>query len=137
MLPAAGNLARMSSDARESVLKPVLLALLGATALLGARPLQAGEWREVRYACGAAGEVQAQFSQSNSKLAVLTVAGHRWTGSLDGGSLQVFTPDQRSANSPWMSFYKDSVSLYRGKSWSLADPASEKGMISCHVKAGS
>ena len=124
----------MGASRRCVQVKPILLAVLATTALLGALPLQAGEWRRVEYLCGAAGAVQAEFSQTSSKLAVVTVAGHRWSGTLAGGSLQVFTPDQPSNNSPWMSFYKDAVTLYQGRSWSLADPATKKGMVSCHVK---
>lgn len=124
----------MKATRRCVQVKSTLLAVLAITALLGALPLQASEWRRVEYLCGTAGAVQAEFSQTNSKLAVVTISGHRWSGTLDGGSLQVFTPDQPSNNSPWMSFYKDAVTLYQGKSWSLAEPAPKEGMVSCHVK---
>ena len=124
----------MKATRRCVQVKSTRLAVLATTALLGALPLQASEWRRVEYLCGTAGAVQAEFSQTNSKLAVVTIAGHRWSGTLDGGSLQVFTPDHPSNNSPWMSFYKDAVTLYQGKSWSLAEPAPNEGMVSCHVK---
>ena len=124
----------MKATRRCVQVKSTLLAVLATTALLGALPLQASEWRRVEYLCGTAGAVQAEFSQTNSKLAVVTIAGHRWSGTLAGGSLQVFTPDQPSNKSPWMSFYKDAVTLYQGKSWSLAEPAPKEGMVSCHVK---
>ena len=124
----------MKATRRCVQVKSTLLAVLATTALLGALPLQASEWRRVEYLCGTAGAVQAEFSQTNSKLAVVTIAGQRWSGTLDGGSLQVFTPDQPSNKSPWMSFYKDAVTLYQGKSWSLAEPAPKEGMVSCHVK---
>ncbi len=75
-------------------------------------PVHAMALEQVRYRCGALGEVRVNRSKTYPTKAVVMYRDQRWPGTMSGGSMTFFSPTNQTPDSPWMNFGRNGVWLY-------------------------
>jgi hypothetical protein len=75
-------------------------------------PLPAMALEQVRYRCGALGEVSMDRSRAYPTKAVVVYRDQRWPGTISGGSMTFFSPTRQTPGSPWMNFGRNGAWLY-------------------------
>ena len=81
-------------------------------AIVWTLPVHALALDQVRYRCGALGEVSVDRSMADPTSAVVVYGDQRWPGTLSGGSMTFFSPTSQTPDSPWMNFGRNGVWLY-------------------------
>ena len=81
-------------------------------AVVSTFPLSTLASEQLRYRCGALGEVSMDRSMANPTRAVVVYGEQRWPGTISGGSMTFFTPTSQTPESPWMNFGRNGVWLY-------------------------
>jgi hypothetical protein len=105
------------------VINPLLTLLLGAQATLKDKPMGA------KYQCPPLGVVYVWRSDAgprNQKArGIVLFKGKSYRGYWDGGTLQFFTPDLKTQESPWLSYSRTGMprwELFLGKkSWLVGE----------------
>ena len=81
-------------------------------AVVSTFPLNSLAFEQLRYRCGALGEISMDRSMANPTRAVVVYGLQRWPGTISGGSMTFFTPTSQTPESPWMNFGRNGVWLY-------------------------